>query len=515
MKSTRLVALMMALSLFACRSGGKDDDDNAGDDNQEDDGGAADDTPIYDIQSDDMEVGTAVTVREVVVVAVDTYGGRAGGIYVMEPEGGPYSGVFVFLSGTAAADLSPGDLVDIEGGVKDEFALDSDETGRTLTEISPPEGGSVSVTKVGDGEVPEPETVTSWDLVADEFAAAEQWEGVLVRFENVRVQSAPEGVTDSDETLQEMRVTGPFIVQSALTSLEGIESGACYSSIVGIGDYFFDYKLLPRSADDLVTGADEDCLPVEATDELCDDGADNDYNGYADCEDFACADATVACPITETSVAAIQDGTVPADSDVSLVGVTVTGIAFNRRQFWVQDTGAAAENNGVFVFQFGDAEELPPEVVVGATLDLSATVLEFDCGGACVEAPLTELSNPVISNVVKPAKEPAPFEGLGYETVVSDVDGEPYEGVLVRLENVAVVRPDAGTNEFSIGVTAAELIVDDIIFRYLAENTVEAGQCLSSITGIMHRDTFDDFGGQATILPRSAADIDAASGTCN
>jgi hypothetical protein len=87
--------------------------------------------------------------------------------------------------------------------------------------------------------------------------------------------------------------------------------------------------------------------------------------------------------------------------------------------------------------------------------------------------------------------------------------------VLVRLENVSVVQPSAGANEFSIGDAQAELIVDDVIFRYLEENTVEEGQCLSSITGIMHRDTFNDFGGQATVLPRSAADIDAAPGTCN
>jgi hypothetical protein len=512
MKSTRLVALMMALSLLACRSGGKDDDDDgSADDNaQEDDGGAADDTPIYDIQSEDMEVGTAVTVREVVVVAVDAYGGRAGGIYVMEPDGGPYSGVFVFLSGTDAADLAPGDLVDIEGGVKDEFALDSDDSGRTLTEISPPEGGSISVTKVGDGEVPEPETVTSWDLVADDFADAEQWEGVLVRFENVRVHSAPESVTDSDKTLQEMRVTGPFIVQSALTSLEGIESGACYSSIVGIGDYFFDYKLLPRSADDLVTGADEDCLPVEATDELCDDGADNDYNGFADCEDFACADAAKACPVTEASVTTIQDGTVPADSDVSLVGVTVTGVDELREHLWVQDGEQAATNGGVYVYRGSDAEPLPDNIVVGSTINLEATVVEFPCiNETCTETPLTELDEVTIDlDSVAEGPEPVSAGAVDLATLTSEADGEPYEGVLVTIENVRVqMPPDPDFGLFPVGDGTSQIVVDSDIFSYPAE----MNECLMSVTGIMHRDVFL---GPLSIVPRSAQDIVTGNG-CN
>ena len=41
-----------------------------------------------------------MTLRDVVVIAFDTFGGRTGGIYVMEPTAGPFSGVFVFLQET-------------------------------------------------------------------------------------------------------------------------------------------------------------------------------------------------------------------------------------------------------------------------------------------------------------------------------------------------------------------------------------------------------------------------------
>ncbi len=501
MKSTKLVALTMALSLFACRSGGKDDDDDGGDDAADDgaDGGSADDTAIQDIQSDDMPVGTPVTVRGAVVVAVDAYGGRSGGVYVMEPEGGPYSGVFVFVSGSAAADLAPGDLVDVVGGEKDEFALDSDETGRTLTEISPPEGGSVEVTKVGDGEVPEPETLQPWELAADDFAESEPWEGVLVRFEAVRVNREPRNATKSDETLLEMFVTGPYIVQSALTAFDGIESGTCYSSIVGIGDYFFDYKLLPRSADDLVVGEDTDCLAPESTDELCDDDVDNDYNGFADCEDFSCADAAVACPVTEATVEAIQSGAIPADSTVSLVDVTVTGINRNRQWFWVQDGETAAENNGVFVFQF---EKLPPDVVVGSTISLNGTVTEHPCSNdACADAPLTEITEAVI-DLETVAEGPAPSAVIvDLATLASAEDGEVYEGVLVTLENVTVTQEnDAMFGYFFASQGTTEIQVDDDIFLHEAQ----ANDCIASLTGVVHRNNFE---GVINILPRSASDV--------
>jgi hypothetical protein len=515
MKSTKLAALVMALSLFACRSGGDDDGDDG---DTGDDGTAADDT-IFDIQSDAMPPGTAVTLRDVVVVAVDAYGGRSGGVYVMEPEGGAFSGVFVFVGGGATDELSPGDIVDVEGGVKEEFALDEDETGRKLTEISPPDGGAVSITKTGEGDVPEPETVVPWELSADD-AESEKWEGVLVRFENVRVHSPPDGVSSTDETLQEMLVTGPYAVQSALTGLADIEAGDCYSSIVGIGDYFFNYKILPRSQDDLVAGADDDCLPPESGDELCGDDTDNDYNGFADCQDFSCADAAAACPTTETTVADIQAGEVEADTTVALTGVTITAVQrveSGTQNFWVQDAAASAENNGVVVFWPTAAGELPAEVVVGATVDIQATVTEFPCltptggdEGSCVDNPLTELTFATLSNF-KTGETPVPLAGIDPATLSTDPDGEPYEGVLVTIENVPVVNADFGFGQFSVGDAAAELVVGDDIFAYLDGNKLTNGQCLAAITGVMHRNIRD---GHVIILPRDAADIDDAAGTC-
>ena len=122
MLKTLCLTGLFFVAFYGCRG---DDSSTGADAGPIDDG----DT-IQEVQSDTMPEGTPVTLRSVVVVAVDTYGGRTGGAYIMEPEGGPFSGVFIFLTDTSAAGLSPGDLVDVEGGVKDEFALNAE--GRCL-----------------------------------------------------------------------------------------------------------------------------------------------------------------------------------------------------------------------------------------------------------------------------------------------------------------------------------------------------------------------------------------------
>ena len=93
----RIAIAIAVLAVAGCRSG---EGDGPGGDSGN--GGAADGgsgVSIYDVQSESMPVGTSVVLRGVVVSAVDSFGGRVGGIYVQEPEGGEFSGVFVFLGG--------------------------------------------------------------------------------------------------------------------------------------------------------------------------------------------------------------------------------------------------------------------------------------------------------------------------------------------------------------------------------------------------------------------------------
>lgn len=514
----KLSALCVLLLLAgACGRGG--DDDGGGGDNGGGDGGGDGDDTIFDVQSDAMPVGTAVTVRGVVVTAIDNFGSRKGGIYVQEPEGGPFSGVFVYLSGTEAADLEVGNLVDLEGFVKDEFAWQgggcegAEEDEGSLTELSPAEGVTPTVSVVGDGTVPEPEVVLPWELAAS-ADEAEKWEGVPIRFENVRVQTAPAGVSDSDDTLVEMRVTGPFPISSSLTALDAAV-GDCYASVTGIGDFFFDYKLLPRSAADLVAGDDGDCLPAENTLELCGDEMDNDYSGHGDCADFGCQAAVESCTI-DTSIAAIQAGDVAENSRVRLENMVITGVSYNKKRYWLSDdVETAAANTGIYVFRPSSAEQLGTAYRTGATITVVANVDQQYAG--CSGNAFTELT------FVEPdgtpsgsGAGPAPLTDVDLATLASDTAGEPYEGVLVTIEKVKVSEINQNEDfnlEFTVTDGTASLVVDDDIFRY---EDVAVDQCLN-ITGIMHYSTFDNsddggLGPHITIEPRSLSEIDSTTG---
>ena len=90
-----------------------------------------------------------------VVTAIDTFGNRTGDFFVQEPGGGEFSGIKVFgapLDQVAA--LAVGDIVDITGAEKDEFALTSDMSGLKVTELKPVAGGTMTVTKMGTGHGP-------------------------------------------------------------------------------------------------------------------------------------------------------------------------------------------------------------------------------------------------------------------------------------------------------------------------------------------------------------------------
>lgn len=499
MRTSRHFPLILSLlAASACRSSDGGGEADAGSNG----GGDADlisSVTIYQVQSDEMPVGTSVNLRDVVVSAVDRFGARSGGIYVQEKEGGAYSGVFVYVSESASAGLSVGDRIDLVGGVKDEFALQSDESGRKLTEIVPSEGGSISITKIGEGAPPEPEILNPWDLAASD-EEAEKWEGVLVQFDNVSVLSRPYGVSSSDETLKEMEVTGPFRVGGSLTDLgDSIQRDDCFTSIRGIGDYFFNYKVLPRSAADMV-GDGSECPAPEAADNMCSDSLDNDYDGFSDCADFSCQEEVEACTV-ETSIVAAQSGVVADNSKVRFTDVLVTAIHGDGKRFWVQDAGGAAAYNGVHIFRPSNSEALPSSVALGSTVTLTGNLSEYF-------GEVTNITNVEIeASAAGSADDLEILSGVSLSALATD---QQYEGVLVQLEDVAIVDPsDASCSDqcsFSVGTASEKLWIYDEIFRFEAV----AGDCLESLTGVMHYDTYND---RAVLLPRSG-DV-AGGGDCS
>ncbi|MBP6631120.1 MAG: hypothetical protein KA297_16920 [Kofleriaceae bacterium] len=514
-----LAATLAVSSLAACRDGGG----GGGDDQPTPDGPInVSDVDIRDIQDPAGPVaeGTIVNIRGAVVTAIDTYGTRTGNIFIQEPDGGPYSGVLVFNAPLdVVATLQVGDLVDLGNAEKQEFALVDDTSGRKVTELGPPMGGDMTLVKVGSGAAPTPEVVDALAIgmmpEAARDAEWEKWEGVLIRVDNVTVGGNVRqiGSTAQDPPFVEFAITGGLRVDTSLAAFpaslaEGMGGGLCLGSITGIGDYFFNYKLLPRTTADISENGTG--CPTEVGATACHDTLDNDGNGFVDCADFSCQrDMASGCQVAAT-VSSIQMGT--TTGTVSLSNVVVTAIGVNNQgvpnqHIWVADALQAAQYNGIHVFRTG---ALPAGVVVGAVVNVTGNVIEFDQNA--MGETVTEVTGGVVTFVSAPAGAPVPLAltGAGPAGTIG-APGEPFEGVLVSLQNMKVTM-DAGNGKLRLTDNAGGvMVIDDEAFRYNSPTPIAVDTCFSSLVGVMDLQVFDDV---RTLLPRSAADMVVGAG-CN
>jgi hypothetical protein len=504
------LSLVLGLALGACRGGSNSDDD--GGDDAGIDGFNAEDATIYDIQGS-LPVGTQVNIRGVVVTAIDNYGVKKGNIWVQEPDGGPFSGVLVFgapLDQVAA--LEVGDLVDVESVIKDEFALTDDTSGRTTTEMTPPDGGAITVTKVGDGTPAVPEPVDALEigtLATQELQDAEweKWEGVLIRVDNVSVNGSIRTIGDTDPTFTKFPVTGPLQVESTMAAFPdtGVDPGDCLTSVTGVGDYFYDWLLEPRDTTEIAVGG-ADCPAQEAADDTCGDSLDNDADGFSDCDDFSCG--PIASCATDTTVDQVQTGS--ATGHVTLTGVVITALSKDGKHLWVADALAGASNHGIYVYRGGSAAVLGAEFVLGATVDVGGLVSEFDPNSA--GDTLTEINayaddpSEFVTFIAAPAGLPTPLTGVTAATVADiTATGEPYESVLVQLTSVKVTAVSASGNRITLTDASGSATMDDDIFVY---TNPSVNDCLT-VTGIMSVDLTAD---QRKLFPRQALDIVPATG---
>src|SRR6185312_11306802 len=317
---TLLVGLSISASLFvACRS----DDNNTPTDGQGSGSGSGNFVKIQAVQDDGMAPGTAVNLHDVVVTAIDNFGGKVGDIWVEEKEGGKRSGVHVFKAQLSdVAMLTVGDEIDVKGAIKSEFALTGsggDSTGRTVTELEPASGGQITITKLGMSTTITPDKVDALAIgqLYDSTMAAtgggtaftnawEDWEGVLIETDNVAAQGAPKAFGSTMPTPADnysFGITGVAKVEGSLAdiTMSSIARSTCFSKVTGVVDYFFDYLILPRSTSDFATGG----TGCPAAESVCGDSIDNDGNGFTDCKDNGCIIGDATCR-TSVSINALD-----------------------------------------------------------------------------------------------------------------------------------------------------------------------------------------------------------------
>jgi len=206
--------------------------------------GDRNDDTIYEIQDGTIAEASPVGVDRVIVSAIAP---DLTGLFVQEPDGGKYSGIWVVVGdGQDIAALAIGDEVDVLGVVVE---LGS----RTAIDAS---AGSVTSTGV-DGLVVEAEPLLAEALTTP--ALAEPWESVLIRISGAPLSVV--GIIDAGE----FKIVGGdvalivddflFNVPADVGAFPGFDAGATFTQIAGVlnADGDFDvYKLAPRRPDDLV-----------------------------------------------------------------------------------------------------------------------------------------------------------------------------------------------------------------------------------------------------------------------
>lgn len=512
---------LVVFGLAACR-----DSDGGGGKGKPDASVNTEDVTIQELQSDefpacdtaDPATCVEIKVKGVIVTAIDTFGNRKGeDIWVQEPGGGPYSGIQIYRPPLdQIAGLAVGDIVDIAGAVKKEHAHPDDTSGNTLTELAAFGDGTLTITKVGSGAPPEPQVVDALaigqmtDYMA-RHAEWEKWEGVLIKLTNVEAFSTTRCITSqgncNDPTYEAFDITGDIAVQSSLAAMPDpkVARGDCLASVTGVVSYFFDYQILPRTTDEIATGGTE--CPRENDATTCSDGVDNNGNGFKDCDDFSCREVP-ACSV-QTTVADVQMGTATGVVRLENVVITARDTVGGTRGVFVADALQAAPYNGVFVYMGNANATIDASLVVGAVVNVTGTVTEFDVNPQSGDT-LTELTNATVTLVSAPADPPVPLTGVAI-TTLSDIGaaGEPYEGVLVQLSTLKVTNNALGNKKVELTDNNGDtIIMDDDIFGYdLPANDT----CYATVTGIMSVQLNDDL---RTINPRSADDLVVGTG-CN
>jgi hypothetical protein len=141
-------------------------------------------TPLDILVSDASPlVDRVIQVDGVVTAAPDEIGGPATAV-IQELAGGPYSGVRV-VGNFSALNVQRGDIIRVIGVVTDPFGM---------TQVS----FNDNVELIGTASVPAPIVLSTSQFVPNDIVVSEQWEGVLIEFNNVTVTDDNPDAPDND-----------------------------------------------------------------------------------------------------------------------------------------------------------------------------------------------------------------------------------------------------------------------------------------------------------------------------
>jgi hypothetical protein len=358
--------------------------------------------------------------------------------YAADVGGGEYSGVKIVMAKGTAPEVAIGDVVSMVGDLKEYYCL---------TEFEP-----MDVQVFANNGAPFATPVTAVDLNAD----PEKWEGVLVKFEGVKIESI--------DTYGGFTIEGGVIVADMIfEDMAPLEEGCEYTSLTGVIEFGYGkYKLLPRNAGDLVA-APGDCEVVQPS-----------TTTIADIQD------------SETSSTCNDEAFVDGGS-VSLAGLIVATPRYTISKdklhgFFVTTPDGSGPFSGIVVTtEWSDDVDL----AVGTEINLEADWTEYYC--------LSELS---ANKITETGENKA--DSLKVTPVEASDIGEDFEGVIVELSGTFKV--EEAVNQYG------EVMLSDGIIIKMKFDGVDWDPALdTTITGVVGP---VDYGfGKYMIMPVTIGDI--------
>lgn len=201
-------------------------------------------TTIYDIQyttepgPDDYYPspleGETVTVNGIVTAV--GFKGYNDNIFISDPEGGAWKGIYVYMTGDTT--LVTGDEIEVSALVTEYYGLTE------LTDVT-----NINLISSGN-QIPDPVEITT-----DELASEEAYEGVLVELNDVVVTQAQNDygewyVVDTSGTPAQM--DDGFFYLDSVTPPIVINVNDTWAMLRGVVNFSYDeYELNPRTPDDM------------------------------------------------------------------------------------------------------------------------------------------------------------------------------------------------------------------------------------------------------------------------
>lgn len=448
--------------------------------------------------------GEAVQVSNVVVTTdpfslTQTSTSGLNGFYVQDRATnaalqGRYAGIIVTYRPDIGAEVpSRGDIVSVTG---------------TLRDFGPMGGARQKQLELGSftgagNETPIPLRVGNPSMIGARGPDARAYEGVLVEVENVTAVRTRDIPGAGGATIfGAFEVTGDLVVRNTLTAIQAddMEPFRRIAGILTVGTSSFDagiHALAPRDGGDYSSAL-------------------TTVRRIGDLQDPAASGRPDTC--TQRGAASTRTGTCPRVRLENVVITAVEGVEDGRATMWIQDP-SVADGRFAGVRVFGARIEGMGAPTVGDVVNVEGIAMLFFDGLQIADASATLTaypSAPLAPIVVSPDDLPGRVEVLGGEV------RNPYEGVLVRIENVTVTNRciESNGDRGYFEVAGTTIVGNEFDYAYnggTPTDTSDPGPCSSrsrpgdqradgdsfaSISGIMDY-SFNQF----RLNPRSDADL--------